>query len=133
MSWIIPVLLIAAIISMASLARKNQKEPPEMSDSDKRELKHTIRVNLTILEDELSRLNSEVKSLGDFPEKAEVDARLEFANKTVADISPVLNHVQSGQEISQMLRTVFAAMNKSTEVRRILIQKETELRNAQEN
>ena len=133
MSWIIPVHLIAAIISMASLARKNQKEPPEMSESDKRELKHTIRVNLTILEDELSRLNSEVESLGDFPEKAEVDARLEFANKSVADISPVLNHVQSGQEISQMLRTVFAAMNKSTEVRRILIQKETELRNAQEN
>lgn len=74
MSWIYPIVLILLIVAVMVFGRKSpvkggDKLRKPMSFDDKENLRHTIKVNLSILDNELGELNAEIEAFSDFPEK----------------------------------------------------------------
>ena len=98
-----------------------------MSFDDKENLRHTIKVNLSILDNELGELNAEIEAFSDFPEKDKLVPRLASAQQVVDDVMPVLDHISDDDELRKTLGTVFAAMTMTAEVRRAIIRKNAEL------
>ena len=132
MSWIYPTVLILLIVAVMVLGRKNpvggaNKMRKPMSFDDKENLRHTIKVNLSILDNELGELNAEIEAFSDFPEKDKLVPRLASAQQVVDDVMPVLDHISDDDELRKTLGTVFAAMTMTAEVRRAIIRKNAEL------
>jgi hypothetical protein len=118
------------------LGRKNpagtNKMRKSMSFDDKENLRHTIRVNLSILDNELGELNAEIEAFSEFPDKDKLVPRLASAQQVVDEVMPVLDHISDDDELRRTLGTVFAAMTMTTEVRRAIIRKNAELGNGAE-
>jgi len=118
------------------LGRKNpagtNKMRKSMSFDDKENLRHTIRVNLSILDNELGELNAEIEAFSEFPDKDKLVPRLASAQQVVDEVMPVLDHISNDDELRRTLGTVFAAMTMTTEVRRAIIRKNAELGNGAE-
>ncbi|MEZ4545333.1 MAG: hypothetical protein R3C24_15740 [Cyanobacteriota/Melainabacteria group bacterium] len=132
MSWIYPIVLILLIVAVMVFGRKNpagggDKLRKPMSFDDKENLRHTIKVNLSILDNELGELNAEIEAFSDFPEKDKLVPRLASAQQVVDDVMPVLDHISDDDELRKTLGTVFAAMTMTAEVRRAIIRKNAEL------
>ncbi len=136
MSWIYPTVLILLIVAVMFLGRKNpagtNKMRKSMSFDDKENLRHTIRVNLSILDNELGELNAEIEAFSEFPDKDKLVPRLASAQQVVDEVMPVLDHISDDDELRRTLGTVFAAMTMTTEVRRAIIRKNAELGNGAE-
>ncbi|MEZ4486406.1 MAG: hypothetical protein R3F51_02420 [Cyanobacteriota/Melainabacteria group bacterium] len=132
MSWIYPIVLILLIVAVMVFGRKSpvgggDKLRKPMSFDDKENLRHTIKVNLSILDNELGELNAEIEAFSDFPEKDKLVPRLASAQQVVDDVMPVLDHISDDDELRKTLGTVFAAMTMTAEVRRAIIRKNAEL------
>lgn len=131
MSWIYPTILMLLIVAVMILGRKNpagkSKMRRPMSFDDKENLRHTIRVNLSILDNELGELNAEIEAFSDFPDKDKLVPRLASAQQVVDEVMPVLDHISDDDELRRTLGTVFAAMTMTAEVRRAIIRKNAEL------
>ena len=132
MSWIYPIVLILLIVAVMVFGRKSpvkggDKLRKPMSFDDKENLRHTIKVNLSILDNELGELNAEIEAFSDFPEKDKLVPRLASARQVVDDVMPVLDHISDDDELRKTLGTVFAAMTMTAEVRRAIIRKNAEL------
>ena len=133
MSWIYPIVLILLIVAVMVFGRKSpvrggeNKMRKPMSFDDKENLRHTIKVNLSILDNELGELNAEIEAFSDFPEKDKLVPRLASAQQVVDDVMPVLDHISDDDELRKTLGTVFAAMTMTAEVRRAIIRKNAEL------
>ena len=132
MSRIYPIVLILLIVAVMVFGRKSpvkggDKLRKPMSFDDKENLRHTIKVNLSILDNELGELNAEIEAFSDFPEKDKLVPRLASAQQVVDDVMPVLDHISDDDELRKTLGTVFAAMTMTAEVRRAIIRKNAEL------
>ena len=132
MSWIYQIVLILLIVAVMVFGRKSpvkggDKLRKPMSFDDKENLRHTIKVNLSILDNELGELNAEIEAFSDFPEKDKLVPRLASAQQVVDDVMPVLDHISDDDELRKTLGTVFAAMTMTAEVRRAIIRKNAEL------
>lgn len=82
-------------------------------------LRHTIKVNLSILQSELTNLFEFAQSVSDSTDKQKALGLLNQASATVCDTGRVVD-MTTGYALEVMLGEVFDAMVKVTEARRLL-------------
>jgi hypothetical protein len=88
---------------------------------DLRALRHTIRVNLTILEEEITELNAIAKNARPSADVTEAKALLEKAQGAlVLDMALFALSAASSKQRGEILGQVFEAMNQSNKARHLL-------------
>lgn len=89
------------------------------SRRDDQVLRHTIKVNLGILQSELTNLSLFAQSVSDSTDKQKALGLLNQASATACDTDRVID-ITTGYALEVMLGQVFDAMVKVTEARRLL-------------
>jgi len=119
MYWIIAGLLLLALWRIVCVMSKKPQQKVDYTFDDERNMRHTIRVNLSILDAELDELTKRFKASGQFAEKEAVGAYLSKAREVSISVDLVVSHA-AYPELTKLLGEVFGAMNGTHEARTLL-------------
>lgn len=111
--WPYILVLVFALLILAAIWSERKKHRDASAN-----LRHTIRVNLSILKPELVELSA-IAAATQTQEAQQAQALLESAQTTVATVEPKIDSA-SRKELGSLLSNVFEAMNKAVDARHLL-------------
>jgi hypothetical protein len=110
--------LAGTLVTDGTLTVESDEPPEENSLQDSRDSRHTIRVNLAILEKEVTELNRIAKKAQASTDVTAAKALLENAQGALMLEFGLSN--ASSEQLGEILTHVFAAMRQSTQARHLL-------------
>lgn len=118
-TWLLVALAAAAILALIFRPWKQSPRAFDDNEDDGHSLKHTIQVNLGLLDHELGELIPIAEQAASSPDVDRARRLLEEAEAISLDVDLVLS-VGEDAEKDELLERVFGAMNKTTQARRLL-------------
>ncbi len=120
-TWLLVAIAAAAILAL--IFRPWKQSPRSLNDDENEgdgpSLKHTIQVNLGLLDHELGELIPIAEQAASSPDVDRARRLLEEAEAISLDVDLVLS-IGEDAEKDELLERVFGAMNKTTQARRLL-------------
>ncbi|MDR3613695.1 MAG: hypothetical protein P4L53_09010 [Candidatus Obscuribacterales bacterium] len=110
--------LAGTLVTEGTLTVESEQPPKENPLQEARDSRHTIRVNLAILEQELTELTRIAKKAQPSADVSAAKALLENAQNALMLEFALSN--ASAEQLGEILSQVFAAMRQSTQARRLL-------------
>lgn len=118
-TWLLVALAAAAILALTFRPWKRSPRAFDDNEDDGHSLKHTIQVNLGLLDHELGELIPIAEQAASSPDVDRARSLLEEAEDISLEVDLVLS-IREDAEKDELLERVFGAMNKTTQARRLL-------------